>query len=373
MNVKTLTLLLTFGATASTALAQQNGFVIRGSLPGLKDGVNVAILSDENRSAGVIAETTAKNGRFELRGKLGHPQLCTLITNNLAMRDKQEKPDTIRWTYTPVFASDTVMTVVADSYADVPDQDAITDKFKVIGGQPQADFNEYNKALKAALKNCTAEDRNNGRTAQVEDSVAMAFIGTHRQSVVSARFANIFLQRGYNLTADQLSYIERSLIAVPGDTARFNEFKNRLAYAKNTAVGAPLVDLEMKDKNGRKVNLKNIVKQGHYTLVEFWASWCGMCIAAMPEIQQIKKDFGDKLEVIGVSCDKKTDAWLKAVAKHPNPWPQYMLTEQGFKDFFNKYQVGEGVPYYTLIAPNGRVMKAPQFPSDIRQALNENM
>lgn len=349
-------------AMAVAAQAQGNGFVIRGCLPGIKDGVNVGLVSEEARNAGVIAETKAKNGCFELRGNVRHPELCTLMTNNLELRETQTEKDSIRWTYTSVFVSNTEMEVKADSYADVPFNEPVNDKFIITGGEAQEDFNAYNIMRSEAVK---------GReySEQREDSLVWVFISERPTSVVSAMFANRLLQRGYNLTAEQVAFLEKKITAVPADTARFSEFKQRLGYAKNTAIGAPLIDLELTDTAGTVAHLKDLVPQGKFVLIDFWASWCGMCIGAMPEIQAIQKRFAPELVVIGVSCDTKEGAWRKAMEKHPNPWPQYIMTQNGYRDFFNKYQVGDGVPYYTLVAPDGRVMKAPSHPSEIRETL----
>lgn len=366
---KLFSILFMAGTVAMTAQAQGGSFVIKGYLPGIKDGVNVAVLPDENRGAGILAETTAKDGRFELRGSVEHPQLCTLVTNNLELRDTQTEKDSIHWTYTSVFVSNTEMEVSAPSYADVPYSEPVTDKFRITGGQPQEDFNDYNSALAAALKANAERLKREECQNEITDSVQWAFIGSHPTSAVSAMFANILLQRGYNLTTEQVKFLEDKITAVPADTARFNEFKWRLSYAKNTAIGAPLIDLELQDVAGKTVHLKDLAPQGKFVLIDFWASWCGMCIGAMPEIQEIQKRFSPQLVVIGVSCDKKEDAWRKAMDKHPEPWPQYIMTKQGYQDFFNKYQVGDGVPYYTLVAPDGRVMKAPSFPSEIAKTL----
>jgi len=57
-------------------------------------------------------------------------------------------------------------------------------------------------------------------------------------------------------------------------------------------------------------------------LVDFWATWCTPCIAAMPELEELARNFADDgLRIVGVSIDEeraKVDAFL---AKRPLDYP----------------------------------------------------
>jgi len=344
--------------------ARAKGFVMKGCIPGMKDGVSVSLIDSESREFGTLAETFVKDGCFELRGKVERPLLCTFITNNLALvSEKQWPSDSIRWTYTPVFVDNVEMAVEADSYADVPSDWTVTSRFRVTGGEVQEDFSAYHRLL----YRLSGEDAEKRREREAE--AEWAFILSHPRSVVSAMFANRMLLRGYNLRKEQIEMLGKVITGVPADTARFAVFKERLEYAKLTTVGAPLINLEMEDANGTTVNLTDIVPRGKFVLVDFWASWCGMCLYAMPRIRELEEQYGSNFTVIAVSCDKDLEAWRGAVERKNMPWPQYVLTKQGYDDFFYKYQVRNGVPYYTMIAPDGKVMKAPSGPDEIKQIL----
>ncbi len=44
-------------------------------------------------------------------------------------------------------------------------------------------------------------------------------------------------------------------------------------------------------------------EKGHVYVVEFWATWCGPCVASMPHLSAIQKEFKDKVTIIGVTSE----------------------------------------------------------------------
>ena len=66
---------------------------------------------------------------------------------------------------------------------------------------------------------------------------------------------------------------------------------------------APSIDVEhwLQDGDGKFSHVKEF-KSGKVYIVEFWATWCGPCIAAMPHISELQDKYADKgVQVISVS------------------------------------------------------------------------
>ena len=255
------------------------------------------------------------------------------------------------------------MKVEAARYSDLFTDWSVTPYFRITGGEVQNDFNEYNLSL------YQASDGNPQKDDQTETEKSWDFILSHPHSVISVYFANNMLQRGYGLTKEQVDKLKKAVVSVPADTARFTLFKNLIEYAKQTTVGAPLVNLELTSTDGKTVNLEDIVPKDKFVLIDFWASWCGMCLYAMPDIKKLQEQYHEQFVVIGVSCDRDEKAWRNMMEKKKMPWKQYLLSKQGYEDFFKKYRVGTSVPYYTMIAPDGKVMKAPSGVEEISTIL----
>ena len=71
----------------------------------------------------------------------------------------------------------------------------------------------------------------------------------------------------------------------------------------------------------KKVKLSGILRKGHYTLVELWASWCGPCRADIPHLKETYERYhGKGFDMVSISIDDDTDAWLKAVKEEGMAW-----------------------------------------------------
>ena len=74
--------------------------------------------------------------------------------------------------------------------------------------------------------------------------------------------------------------------------------------------------------DGQPVDLSKF--RGKVVLLDFWATWCGPCMAKLPEIQKINGKYRDKgFQLIGISLDQDKAALLKITKAKNMDWPEY--------------------------------------------------
>lgn len=90
-----------------------------------------------------------------------------------------------------------------------------------------------------------------------------------------------------------------------------------------TDVGQPYIDFEQADKEGTMVSLKSVIENpaNKYVLIDFWASWCGPCMAEVPALKAAYDEYHKKgFEIFGVSLDNKKEAWEAAIKNKELNW-----------------------------------------------------
>lgn len=57
--------------------------------------------------------------------------------------------------------------------------------------------------------------------------------------------------------------------------------------------------------NGTESNFNEEIKDG-LVLVDFWAPWCGPCKMLLPVLDELSKEFGDRLKIVKVNVDEES-------------------------------------------------------------------
>lgn len=122
---------------------------------------------------------------------------------------------------------------------------------------------------------------------------------------------------------------------------------------------------------GETISLESL--RGKFVLLDFWGTWCGPCIAAIPEMKKLYENTSrEQLEIIGIVERSKPEWVAEAIEKHGITWPQLVSGPEN--DIVKKYNV-TGFPTLILIAPDGTVVldvPSPEIVQLLIERLNES-
>jgi thiol-disulfide isomerase/thioredoxin len=86
-------------------------------------------------------------------------------------------------------------------------------------------------------------------------------------------------------------------------------------------------DFKMDDLDGKPLSLS--ASHGKVILLNFWATWCGPCRAEIPDLIELQKKYGDRLQIIGLDVDDDDAAEVKKfVEKNGINYPVGIATNE---------------------------------------------
>ena len=142
-----------------------------------------------------------------------------------------------------------------------------------------------------------------------------------------------------------------------GNDWRFDGFNNKRMIEQMLTEGGPMAEpfkeivdftIEGKTIAGEAISLASY--QGKVVLVDFWGTWCGPCVAAMPKLTELHEKYNAKeFEILGVAADD-SDSLKEFLDKNPLAWKNVTDAES---ELAMKYSI-EAYPTTLLVDKQGK-------------------
>jgi beta-lactamase regulating signal transducer with metallopeptidase domain/thiol-disulfide isomerase/thioredoxin/protocatechuate 3,4-dioxygenase beta subunit len=160
-------------------------------------------------------------------------------------------------------------------------------------------------------------------------------------------------------------------VRVTQDAARTGTFdlgEIPVAVRAGPRPGEVAPDLAFTTFTGEAVKLSEL--RGRYVLIDFWATWCGPCVQALPAVRKLHETYGagDRLVVLGLSLDEDPHTARRFIQDQRIPWTQGSLGGRADAPALTRYAV-VSVPAYFLIGPDGELIRSSQSIEEISEAL----
>ncbi len=169
-----------------------------------------------------------------------------------------------------------------------------------------------------------------------------------------------------HLKPENISVIKECLTATLTsikDPAYKQELEKKLKKLLQLSADLPqeVLDAQLLDTEGNLLAVKDILRNlgNSIKVLDFWASWCGPCIAGMKETHALREKLTSERQVafLYISTDKNMDQWKKKVTElsalgiNKN---HYRLTEESHK-LFSKFFLIESIPKYVVLTPANKI------------------
>lgn len=374
--------------TLSATLSAQTNFSLKGSIPGMADSLRVVLtdVEDPNSEYRTVGSAVVSNGAFELKGDLKAPTMCTLyVQRYVPSRDEYATSFSTR-----VMAEPGAMTlsteVPFDSLPEMRDRER---HIKISGSRSHSQFDSYIAALMdTELKEKAASylsaskyfaSNGNEDTIVKYDAIKNAakaellkaqqeFIAAHPDYNYCAYLTQRELEKPFAYTADQINAMADLVKACP-DTARTATVEKRRNFALKYALRRQCPEFDVTRVDGIAAPFASLVTPGKYTFIDFWASWCGPCRAAIPHVREMNKKYADRLNVFSISLDETEEPWRKAMDEEKMEWTQLHLAagdqrSKGMQAFFIN-----AIPRLILLNDKGEVICSTNLPREIDACL----
>ena len=385
-NYRMLT--LTLGAVCALSAVAGGGFTLSGTLPGVNDSVKVVLVNAERDKAQKIAEVVTTDGTFTLADSVKMPTLCKL---NIQTRSKNGE---FRTRTSPrLMVENTDMKVSFLASLDSMSNSYVSETLiGVEGSKAQSQFKEYLDACLSAERKAdnasymsakkyfeSNADKDTMMKYNVLKKEAAAellaaqkrFISEHPDYHISSVLTFQELMRTYIYTEPELVTMVETVKVCP-DTARVGLNDRALAWSRKYSLGMAYPDFEVNDTNNDTHSFSEYVTPGKYTFIDFWASWCGPCRAAIPHVRKLYNQYAGKMNIYSISCDNDEAAWRKAMDKEQMEWTQLHLNENQMGVVPQLYLLS-AIPRLLLFDPEGRIVCSTNSPDEVDEYLAKNI
>jgi thiol-disulfide isomerase/thioredoxin len=195
------------------------------------------------------------------------------------------------------------------------------------------------------------------------------FVQGNRQSPVIG-----FVMARYMLDENLYPFLkeEHDSLVINHPESKYTEMLGGyLKQVGKLAIGAEAPNISAVDTSGVEHSVEDF--RGKILLIDFWASWCGPCRRANPQVVKLYNTYKDQgFDILGVSLDKNAGAWKKAIIADKLTWT-HISDLKGWSCVPCKDYKVSSIPQTFLLDRDGKIvgkgLKGPALEAKLKELL----
>ena len=361
--MKNFVYLFAAGTMALAACSSDPAYKISGTVEGIADGETIYLQEAKGRELIKLDSAVVANGAFTFNGR-------------------QDAAVNRYITYTPAEGK----RIMADFFLENGNITVALGEESKIAGTPNNDIYQayktesaaLNKEIKAMYEKGKAEDMTDEQKAEMEKTLEGLYnkqndliYNTIDANITNPVGIHLWPGNSYSMELEQLQALAAKVPAEYKSNERIAKLLQRIEVLAKTAVGQKFTDFTLPSPEGNPVKLSDIIAKNKYTLIDFWASWCGPCRREMPNVVAAYKEYNKKgFGIVGVSLDSDAEAWKKAIKEMGMTW-DHMSDVKGWQCEGAALYGVNSIPATVLVAQDGTIIERNLRGEAIKEKLAE--